>query len=253
MTEPYPTSFLLYGDAGSHKSEFAATCPKPELVLCFDPPSKARPYLRAGTPEEPKRKGEIVVQEVMGRKTGKPIITIEYYNDTIAAKPNAFRIFRERMVTLERELDRYRTLVLDSTTFMRIAAFNDMRYRRQPGMQDNRKFKDPRKWYALVAEQLNEMLMVRVANMDITVVVIAHVKEEKDEVHGNLLYSIAAPGQLAKLLPGGFAETYRAYVNKRGEPLLQTELNRHYVACTQIPAPNPCAPNYKAVWENDNG
>lgn len=39
---------LLYGDYGSGKSTFAATWPKPMLVLCFDPPGKDLPYLNWG-------------------------------------------------------------------------------------------------------------------------------------------------------------------------------------------------------------
>ena len=40
---------MPYGDPGSEKSTFAATFPKPMVVLFFDPFAKAGPYRRRGT------------------------------------------------------------------------------------------------------------------------------------------------------------------------------------------------------------
>lgn len=47
--EPFAVHCLVYGDSGAGKSTFAATFPKPMLVFLFDPPDKARPYLRQGS------------------------------------------------------------------------------------------------------------------------------------------------------------------------------------------------------------
>lgn len=64
--DPYPTLFLVYGNAGSKKSTFAATFPKPMLVLSFDNRGKERPYLRKGEPGKVKWSNRlgIFVQDV---------------------------------------------------------------------------------------------------------------------------------------------------------------------------------------------
>lgn len=49
-TKP-PIHCLVYGDAGSNKSIFAATFPQPILVIMCDPYGKDMPYLRAGKPQ----------------------------------------------------------------------------------------------------------------------------------------------------------------------------------------------------------
>lgn len=249
-----PIHVLVYGDAGSMKSTFAATFPKPMLVFCFDPFGKDMPYKRKGAFLGPKlahttQGNEYRVGHVIDKEDDSLLIQIEYYHDIDPTKPKAWRTFLERFAH-SADLDSFKTVVFDSTTFMQLAKFYDAKYKQNPTA------KDPRQWYMAAKESLEELLMCRVAGMYQNVVLIAHVNEEKDEVHGGFVYNPAVPGKLSKGLPAGYAEFYRAYVKTEdGKNVfyLQTEKSAQYNAASQLPAPNPCTPSYKALWEHWKG
>lgn len=244
-----PIHVLVYGDAGAKKSTFAATFPKPMLVLFFDPFGKDMPYLRRGKPGQVAETDEGYRIRFVHKKDAElgdhPIIRLEYFHNLDPEQPIAYRQFLERIAHAT-DLDAYKTIVVDSVTFMNLAKFHEAKYK------TNKHAKDPRQWYAAAKEGLEEMLMVRFAGLMQNVVVLAHVNEDKDEVHGNFVYNPAVPGKLSKGLPAGYAEFYRAFVKTeqgKNEYLLQTQKNAQFNAATQIPAPNPCAPSYKALWE----
>lgn len=245
-TKP-PIHCLVYGDAGSKKSTFAATFPKPMLVFMFDPFGKDQPYLRKGsivTPPLELGEGH-KIRSVMNEE-GDALIRLEYFHDLEPTKPVAWRAFMERMKTAT-DFGDYKTVVFDSVTFMQLTRFHEAKYKLLKSA------KDPRQWYASAKEGLEEMLMVRVAGMYQNVVILAHVNEDKDEVHGGFVYNPAVPGKLSKGLPAGYAEFYRAYVKTEegvNHFYLQTEKSTQFNAASQIPAPNPCVPTYKALWEN---
>ena len=245
-----PIHCLVYGDAGSKKSTFAATFPKPMLVFCFDPFGKDMPYLRKGVPGEVVDQGAYKARNVYDKgpkNLSSPIIKIEYFHDEDATHPQAYRAFMQRMAHAT-DLGDYKTLVFDSVTFMNLAKFYDAKYRQNPTA------KDPRQWYMAAKESLEEMLMIRVAGLYQNIVVVAHINEDKDESNGRLVYNPAVPGKLSKGLPAGYSEFYRAFVDTDDEGantfLLQTEKDSRFNAASQLPAPNPCEPKYSALWMN---
>ncbi|RLI53210.1 MAG: hypothetical protein DRP09_16255 [Candidatus Thorarchaeota archaeon] len=237
---------LAYSDTGGGKSTFAATFPKPMLVLFFDPLGKDQPYLADAS-----EVGELVdtpfgmMRDV---KHAGGITRLEYYHDHDPYNPSAYSFFLQRMGLFDQEKDYWRTVVLDSITFMELTARKYHQYALNPTA------KDGRQWYAGSKELLEEMLMMRFAGLKLNVVTLAHVDESKDELHGEIVRNPAAPGKLSKRLGAAYGEHYRLYT-VRGDMgeikyVMQTTNDGLYAAQTQIKAPNPCYPHYDSIWEN---
>jgi|SRR6185503_4573122 len=250
MADRPPIHTLVIGDSGAGKSTFAATYPKPMLVKAFDPFGKDMPYLKvAGTAVQPLYDiaPNVIAQDVVGAKSGHLRIRIEHYNDADMTNPVAYAAFLKSMV--EFNPAEWATIVLDSVTYAELAA----RKWHQYGL--NKTAKDPRQWFGGSTDLLEEMLMGRLSALPINVVVIAHIDEEKDEVHGTFVRSPKAPGRLRKGLPSAFGEVYRAYIGKddAGERahLLQTASDNVWQAMSGIGAPNPALPHYKALWPSE--
>lgn len=269
MTEPTrpPLHVLLYSDSGGGKSTVAATFPKPMLVFAFDPRGKEMPYYRrpdgttygrlvnvgadeAGTP----------ALEVLGQDADGEFLQtrIEMYHDVLHYGPssnkptatNAYPRFLSRMHRLDAELaaGEWATIVIDSVTFMELCARKYAQY------VVNRASKEPRQWFAYSTDAIEEMLMMRFGALPVNVVVCAHVDEDKDEVHGFFVRNPKAPGRTRKSLPSAYPEFYRACVvrDEKGDVRyqLQTAPDAVWNASSQIGAPNPCAPDYEALWRH---
>jgi len=201
--------WILYGDSGSGKSTSAATWPGPKLVFAFDPWGKEMPYKKALM----EAGGSLTMQD---DALGTPVeyvldaqgalqVQIEHYIDTDARKPSAYSRFMQRMDQFAREWDDWRTgtVILDSVTFMELAARKWAQYVLNPTT------KEPRQWFASSTDMLEEMLMIRFGSLPMRVVVIAHIDEDKDEVNGEIIRNPCAPGRLRKRSPAGYSELYR--------------------------------------------
>lgn len=244
-----PLHILGYGDYGAKKSTFFATLPKPLLVLFFDPFGKDGPYLRAGTPQ-PLLVDSFgtPIRRVLG-PDGSLLVQIEHFNDVDPTQPEAWSRFGKRLnqFLYYKEWHQWASLVADSLTFMEMAA------RKQDEYGTNKGAKDKRQHSAASARCLEEVISGSFGSLPINVGLAAHIDEKQDQVHGNMIYNPAAPGQQSKRIPAGFSEVYRFFV--RTEPtgenvhLMQTQKDNMYSACTQIPAPNPCYPHYESLWQ----
>lgn len=245
--------WLLYGESGSGKSTGAATFPAPMLVFFFDPQHKERPYTHAldGTPRGTINTGVIgktPVQEIVD-PAGRLLIRIEHYIDDDPRKPQAYARFMERLAWLDRDLADWQiaTVVLDSVTFMELAARKEQQYKLNPTARD------PRQWFGGSTDTLEEVLLIRFGALRCNVVVVAHVDEAKDEVHGFFVRSPSAPGRLRSRegLAAAFSELYRAYVvvDEKAGPQYkwQTRTNAMYRASSQRHVPNPCEQRYDAL------
>ena len=253
-----PLHVLCYGDSGCGKSTFTATFPKPILVQMFDPLGKEWPYLLQApqheTTEEPtdERGNTIRVTNGLSAK-GRLRIRIEHYLSTEPENPVAWRNFRNYVGDLPERIQRYgiQTLVVDSLTFMELAVRKEQQYLLNPTAKSGAKA-DSRQWYSASMNALEDHVMIRMAGYPINVVVIAHINESKDDSSGRVLFNPAAPGQLGKKMPAGYAELYRAHVKRDldGERryVLQTQADNLYNAGSSIPAPDGCDNNYEALW-----
>lgn len=249
-----PIKCLIYGDVGSHKSHMLSTFPKPLLVSQFDPWGKEAWFERLGD-KSPLRQTAEGLPFIEMTHNGALVARVEFFLDMNPEKPTALALFRKRYAELfdSGEIRQYATYGIDSVTWMDQAAFNESKYLVNRAVQTGGDQRGgPHFFYSRL--QLQSLLQGRIAGYPplVNMVVIAHVEKEPDEEHGTTIRNPAAPGQLSKRLPTGFAELYRAYIASDGRggsiPLLQTCGDFRFNAGSQIPAPNPCAPDYAALW-----
>lgn len=246
MADHPPIHVLMYGDSGAGKSTSAATFPKPMLVLAFDPYGKETPYLKRGIVAEGEDEFGTRTQDVLSKKSGGLLIRVEHYIDFDPSKPEAYSRFLARLTRLNKDVDEFQTIVLDSVTFMELAARKLQQYKINPNS------KEPRQWFAGSTDTLEEVLMIRFGALPCNVVVLAHVDEDKDEVHGTYVRNPSAPGRLRKRSPAGYGELYRAYVKKAEggdrKHLWQTRSDSLFNAASQVGAPDPCDQDYRMIW-----
>ena len=252
----HPSSqFLVYGDPGSGKSQFAATFPTPMLVLFTDPRGKAMPYIKLGTLLDEGVYDDNTPYSVVGsKKTGKPAITIEYYtDDNIRGGPRtvyAYERLEQRLAGLKDEVfaGQWKTVVLDSLSFLEYQVRKLHQYKLNPESNAGN-VQDARQWYNSSAEVIEEFCYSHLAWLPINVVVLAHVRDTKSNIRGQTTWVPEAPGVKGRKLPGAFAEVYVLHSTGEGR-CLQTENDTAFIATTQIMAPNGCYPRYRDLWVN---
>lgn len=257
VTRP-ASQWLVYGDPGSGKSHFAATFPKPMLVLCTDPRGKAMPYLRGrkltegvaddGTPfTEGASTGK-------SAKPGKVAVRVEYYADNDvrggARTVYAYERLEERLIALRDEINAgaWKTVVLDSLSFLEYQARKLHQYKLNPESNAGNT-QDARQWYNSSAEVVEEFCYSQLAWLPINVVVLAHVRDTKSNRRGQNIWVPEAPGVKGPKIPGAFAEVYVLHSTADGR-VLQTENDTSFIATSQIGAPDNCEPHYNALWTN---
>ena len=247
-----------YGPPGSGKSTFAATFPKPMLVIAFDPLGKEGPYLRRGivSPEMEGEVGQPLVVVESKKNPGKTLVQVEFFHDTEVDadgkyRPVAYRQFLQRFPDLYQEVrdQKWATIVIDTLTFMELSARKLSQY------DLDKTSREPRRWFAASTDMLEEAIMCRLGGLRTNVVILAHVDSDKDEVAGRMVFNPAAPGRLRLRLGGGYPEVYVSHV-KRDEKggisyVLQTRADARYNASSVfLEAPDPCEPEYPKLWEN---
>lgn len=260
MPSKPPIHVLAYAPAGGYKSTFAASFPKPLLVLGFDPAGKMMPYLKRGVPspevEGPQGQGLVLVESKT--KPGTNIIQVELFHDDEILpdgelKPVAFKRLLSRLPSLYDEVrsGMWATVVIDSLTALSLASKNMHQF------DLHKSERDSRKWFAQTTDALEKLICTQLvgALRGINFVVICHVDTDKDEIAGTMVSTMAAPGRLrtADGLPARFPEMYRLH-SKRDKATgviqrwVQTQVDERNNAMTAIGAPDGCAPDYAALW-----
>lgn len=255
--EHRPIRVLVYGDPGCGKSSFAATFPKPMLVLSFDPAGKEQPYLDRGASFS----DLIDLEEASGVKgvegyqvffkSGKLMTQVELYADENPEDGVGALRFRTRMTNLHHYYEQFRTIVLDNVS----SAERTLRFREK--FKVNAGTKEPRQWSAASTDGVEQLIGARLANMRRhNVVTIAHVDEQKDEFNGHMIRTIKAPGRMRKGLADAYQEVYHAYVKTEDQEslyLLQTQASNMWMAASRIRPvpPDPCPQNYEDLFSNE--
>lgn len=247
----------LMGVPYGGKSSFAATFPKPMLVISNDPLGKETPYVRRGILGEPFTgvEGQRVTPIMSRKRPDMRTITIEHYLDVNPRRPVAHAQLMARLQALPDEVavGQWATVVFDGVTF---AELNCRKHYQYSDASPYRGSKEPRRWFAAATDDLEEILMVQLGALACNVVVIAHVDREKDEMLGTFLHNPAAPGRLRTRFSAAFPETYHMQVSrdpKTGETLrrVQTQPDgRFYAGSVILEAPDGCEPDYNALWVN---
>lgn len=262
----YPFNhYLVVGNAGSRKSTFAATFPKPALVIQMDTHGKAMPYRRRGLQGE---KGRMVTAEGMEDFGGvipyehvvhpkhkeQTLFRIEYYHTgDIQGGHNyiyAYENLLSRLPSIQKEVadGRWATVIFDSLSSLSYEARKLDEYKMNPAVGEGKKAHG-KQVYGAAARAIEELLRSGIGGLACNLVVIGHLRDERDK-DGNSTgnYVVEAPGQLPKQLPSVFPEVYITQINEEGETYLQTRSSQQFIATSQIPAPNPCETTFKALW-----
>lgn len=253
-----PIRVTSYGNPGSGKSQFAASCPTPIWVACFDLVGKERPYLKIGH-EYDYMDGESdlrVPVTYVYNKAGDMIVQIEHYHDANPDKPVALKRFRRRMQywTRDEEAFNFNTAVVDSLTFFHLACLNDYVHCNATEREKEVQV-DYQRAYGAAKDAMMPILMNRLGTFPINVVVIAHIQLDKDS-DGNVTdRGPAAPGALKERLGSGYTEMFRHYVKRSGSDLrylMQTRPSTRWPHAFSgvCEAPDPCPNSYDALWTN---
>lgn len=251
-----PIHVLLMGESGIGKDTFAATFPKPMLVMHLDGFGQELPYIDEAVSVSDLLEysiGNIKIRyRDIQRKDG--FVRVEYYSSDDPEKPSVSAALAARIRFLAGDTT-WQTLCCGSLSS---AALEGRLYEQ---FVVNPSYKDPRKWYGAATEYVERLIMMQKA-LPYNVVFMCHVGKDRDEMDGSLVYTPDLPGRLSYSAARYFNEMYRIYVPYQdGKPLidqqtgktmrfLQTDHDGRYQSKTHIKAPSPCYPHYESLWQN---
>lgn len=220
-------TILAYGDSGTGKTVFALSAPGPHYVFDVDGKlSSAAAFYSA----DKERLSAVEYDDYrMRNEADRPAQRFE-------AK---LREFEKQASEAGKTPFPYATVILDSFT-----TFTDMMLREvvlaNPMVQ---RTKSPTAHIpAMLDYRIQNIhikqLLSRLLALPCNVIILAHIKTEKDELTGRIATMPNAPGGLAAYLPVVFEEVYRTYVevkaNKR-HYMAQTQADSQFIARSQIP------------------
>lgn len=226
---------LVYGDSGTGKTVFALSFPGPTYVFDFD--------------------GKISSGAAYYAQDKERLNNIEYdtYSQSSQERPAAR--FEEKLREFEKLASEgkfpFKTVVLDSFTTFTEAMMREI-------LQANPAIQRTRSPTTVIPAQLDyriqnihvKTLVNRVITLPANVVVLAHIKTEKDELTGRILNQPNAPGGLATYLPVVFEEVYRSFVDVKGNErsyMAQTQADMQFMARSQI---RGISPQIRMAFEN---
>lgn len=210
---------LIYGDAGSGKTCFAAGFPGPVLYLDFDNKISSAARYYAGQ----QRLAEIDVENLAAGFNANPIMRLQQIVAQLATEQKAGEF-------------KYKTLVLDSITTFSSAALSHI-IKSNPGIKRVRSGSDEQPCmqdYGILKREFVR-LIPGLLTLDMNVVMLGHVDTMKDEQTGEIVRGVMMDGSFSQQLPIYFEEVYRAFVNEKGEHVAQTKSDTKYKCRSQIP------------------
>lgn len=196
---------LLYGDAGTGKTIFAAGFPTPILYFDFDGKVNSAARFFRGQP----RLDEIEVVNLQAELRDSPM--------------DEFTRRTEELIKWQKEKNYpFRTLVIDSITTFSQACLNytikaNHGIKRMPVKMSNGKMTEQpsQQDYGILHREF-QRLIPGLLTLDMNVVMLGHISVDKDETTGQVLRNVMMDGKFAQKLPIYFDEVYRSYVEEKG-------------------------------------
>ena len=221
---------LVYGQPGAGKTCFSAAFPGPILFLDYDNKvsSAARYYAK-----QPEITSQIEVVNLSAILHDSPINEMIRWTSELSAMQKKGEYA-------------YKTLVLDSITTFSSAALNHI-VKTNPGVKRPLPNHPSMQDYGILKREF-ERLIPGLLSLDMNVVMLGHETMDKDEVTGEIIRGVMMDGSFAQKLPIYFEEVWRAYVDEKGQHMLQTKSDVKYKCRSQIPGlPSPCPMSYAAI------
>lgn len=251
----------IYGDSGTGKSTLAAKYPKtaarPQLVMAFDPPSKAHPYkagLTVQAVSDPFYDQQGILVEDCYNEAGEMVRRVEHYIDPDVEQPRAVANVEARLAGFYNEAANWSSVVFDSMSFYQYGSLRRAKYLNPIPEAKAAQQQTNLTWYNSVKEDVNRLIRSQAVWWPTTTIFIFHTSEDKAEFASETVRGILAVGKLPGELPSGFSEMYHMSVKRSGDQYIHLAKTKHdgLWAATSIiaRAPSPCEPDFRVLWAN---
>jgi len=185
------------------------------------------------------------------------LIRLEYFHDEAIDKPTAYQSYLYYMHDLETRYppEMFATRVCDSYTFQALAARKLQEKIINPMVKFS-KGTDTRQWYSGEVDSGEEMIVCRYGSMRTNVVLLCHTNRDTVMIANEIVRGPFARGRLSGtgLLCAAYQEIYYTYVYRDEQGVrhyaVKTMNDGQYFANSQLNAPDPCYPDYKAFFSN---
>lgn len=211
---------LVYGNSGAGKTCLAAGFPLDIIYLDFDGKADSA---AAFFKQDADRLARIEVRDLSAKLSEDPIEEL-------------MKIIQGELIPQQKSgAMKFRTLVIDSlTTFSASVLAHIVRTNpgikrvatkqgQQPGMQD----------FGVLKREFAR-LIPGILSLPMNIVMLAHIKTDKDEMTGEMIRGPHMDGSFAMELPIYFKEVFRAFVDDKGQHMLQTKSDAKYNCRTQL-------------------
>lgn len=233
LSEVTSTSFfkgLVYGDSGTGKTIFGAGFPGPIEYWDFDTKiSSAAHYYK----NDKQKLENIDVYQFAHLPREQRIPAWEVRNNRIA------QLIRDKQPLP------FKTLVLDSLTTFTAMIMDDYLIRSQKGIKRAHPDIPAMQDYQMLDKHLS-LIIPSLLSLECNVVMLGHLKVDKDETTGQILRLPLMAGNFATKLPIYFEEVYVSQVLE-GKYLLQTQSDAMYKCRTQRNLPKTISTSYESV------
>lgn len=210
---------LLYGNSGTGKTCAACSWPTPMLYLDFDSKVDSAASFYA---DDKERLSGIEVVDLSAKMDQDPI-------------EEMMKIIDKELIPQQKSGQmKYKTLVIDSLTTFSSAVLSHI-VKTNPGIkrvQTKQGFQPGMQDFGILKRELTK-LIPGILSLPLNVVMLAHIKVDRDEVTGELIRGPHMDGSFAADLPIYFKEVYRTFVENK-KYVAQTQSDLSYNCRTQI-------------------
>lgn len=224
LSELKPTEhlkILICGPAGSGKTCFAAGFPYPILVLDFDGKVDSAAAWYAQDKER--------LENIDVRDLSKKLANIDPIQEMM-------KVINEELIPAQAGGSKYKTLVIDSVTTFSGAVLNHI-VNTNPGIKrsiSKQGVQPCQQDYGILKREFTK-LIPGLLSLPMNVVMLGHIKTDRDELTGELVRGPLMDGSFGNELPIYFKEVYRSFM-KDGKSQAQTQSDMYYSFCrSQIP------------------